>query len=89
MLSKTFFVAAAFVLALATPSKVDAWGCYHASYHYGGSGGGYHAGYTHVGYGGVEHYGTTGGYHSGGSYGGYHYGGYHYGGSNACYARRW
>ncbi len=82
MLRKTFFLAVAvFLLALATPSKISAWGCYHASYHYGGYGGGYHAGYTHVGYGGVQHYGSTG-YRGGyGGYGGaYHYGGYHYGG---------
>ena len=104
MLRKTLLFAFAVILALATSSKAQAWGCYHA-------------GYTHVGYGGVQHYGTTGaygagryggvshygstgggaygGYHygsttaHGGAYGGYHYGGYHYGGYSAGAYRRW
>jgi hypothetical protein len=74
MFRKTLFVAAAAILgAIATPSRTDAYGCYHAGYtHYSSATGLHHYGYTEASRGGYgAHYGTQ--------YGGYHYGGARYG----------
>jgi hypothetical protein len=87
MMPKTLFLAlAALLMALATSSQAQAWGCAHVSGYRGGYGGGYHASATHYNpaTGNVQHVSTGGG---GGAYGGYHYGGYT--GASAGYARRW
>lgn len=90
MLHKTLFLAfATLLVALATPSRAQAWGAAHVGGYRGAYGGGYHASYTHYGpVTGFQHGSTGGGY---GAYGGYHYGTHYggYGGYRAGYVRRW
>jgi hypothetical protein len=80
---KCLLIIGTLVVASLWPTRADAWGGFHYSYHTGGYGG--YGGYR---YGGGYHYGGAyggGGYHYGGygGYGGYHYGGY--GGSGGAY----
>jgi len=79
MFRKTLYVSVAVILgAIASPSRTEAYGCYHAGYtHYSSATGLHHYGYTEAGRGGY-----------GARYGGYHYGGYHAGGARYGYYRR-
>jgi hypothetical protein len=83
MFRKTLFIACALIIGvIATPSRTEAYGCYHAGYtHYSSATGLHHYGYTDVDRRG---YGASYGAHYG-----YHYGGYRAGGAHYGYYRRY
>ena len=82
MFRKTLFIACALIIgAIATPSRTQAYGCYHAGYtHYSSATGLHHYGYTDV---------DRRGYGVPGAHYGYHYGGYRSSGARYGYYRRY
>jgi hypothetical protein len=76
MRTRTLFLAAALLAALAAAPEAQAWGAYHVGYTHVGPGGAYHYGRTTaVGPYGAYSAGHVGGY---GAYGGAYRYGYHY-----------